>query len=106
MGIFIGKKFDASLKKEMENRLDVLKKKDYIELLSLEPLNSEKTIIDHKRVIISVWKDSVNEEKVRIVIQSYRPIALGFGFMHACGFEITKNNKLADLRNEELYEFT
>jgi hypothetical protein len=90
----------------LKSRLVDLKKKSFSELSQLAPYQAEKIRQGKKLFTVAIWKDSVNETELRVVIQVYRPFFLGIGRMAADGFRIQKNNAVEGLSREELYEFT
>ena len=97
--------FHTLLEKEIESRLNSLRTRSYNELADFKELVSDRIMINKKPVIISTWKDITKDNKLRVVVQAYRPVILGFGFMRANGFLIDEHNNVKDLKRDELYEF-
>lgn len=88
-----------------EKRLSDLKKKSYVELLQLESYQGEKVTQNGKTYTVAVWKDATDNDELRVVVQVYRYWFLGIGKMDADGFRINSEDKISNLKNEELYEF-
>ena len=90
----------------LKSRLNELREKSFSELSQLAPYQAEKIGPGKKLFTVAIWKDSVSETELRVVVQVYRPFFLGIGRMAADGFRIQKNNTVEDLSREELFEFT
>ena len=90
----------------IESRLSSLKEKPFDELSELAPCQSEKVNRDGKVFTLSIWKDQISNEEIRIVVQIYRHLFLGIGRMAADGFRIEKSGARKKLSREELYEFS
>lgn len=88
-----------------EKRLSALKEKSFIELSQLEDYQGEKVAQNGKSCTVAVWKDVINDDELRIVVQVYRYWFLGIGKMDANGFRINSEGKISDLTKEELYDF-
>lgn len=88
-----------------EEYLSSLKKKSFIELSQLEGYHGEKVVKNRKSYTISVWKDTISSDELRVVVQVYRYWFLGIGQMDADGFTINRKGKISDLTRMELYEF-
>jgi hypothetical protein len=95
----------APVVKAIESRLSSLKRLDFEELLSLPAHNAETGTSGSKRFMLSVWKDVVGSESIRIVVQGYRPYFLGIGRMAALGFVASRDGTVRNLESDELYEF-
>ena len=68
--------------------------------------SKEKTIRSNgKSFILTTWIDKINDDEIRIVVQSYRHFFLGIGKMDANGFTINKKGEISDLSESDLYEF-
>ena len=89
----------------VEKYLSDLKKKSYIELSQLEDYHGEKVVKNRKSYTISVWRDTISSNELRVVVQIYRYWFLGIGKMGADGFTINREGKISDLTRTELYEF-
>ena len=90
----------------IESRLSSLKLKPFSELLDLVPCQSEKVNCNGKTLTLSVWKDQVSDDEIRVVVQIYRHLFMGIGRMAADGFRIDKNGTWKKLPQVELYEFS
>jgi len=89
----------------IERRLRELKQKPFTELARLPQYQGEKGTDGGKTVIVAVWKDTIDEHRLRIVVQTYRHWFLGIGSMNARGFKIDDNGNISDLATKEIYEF-
>ncbi len=89
----------------VEKYLSDLKRKNFMELSQLENYQGEKIIQNEKSYTISIWKDMINNNELRIVVQIYRYWFLGIGKMEAEGFRINRDGNISDLTKKELYEF-
>jgi hypothetical protein len=85
--------------------LSELRQKSFTELLQLEDYQGEKVKKNGKTFTVAIWKDVMNEHKLRIVVQVYRYWFLGIGRMDAKGFIIDDTGKVEDLSKEAIYEF-
>ena len=86
-------------------RLRELKQQSFAELSRLADYQGERVRMGGKSFTLSVWKDSISDHEVRVVVQAYRPWVLGIGRMAAQGFVIDRSGAIRDLKNEELYDF-
>lgn len=86
-------------------RLSDLKKKSFLELSQLEDCQGEKVAQNGKSCTVTVWKDMIGDDELRIVVQVYRYWFLGIGKMDADGFKMNSEGKISELTKEELYEF-
>ena len=82
-----------------------LKRKSFSELSLLNSYQSEKSQEEGAKFTIGIWKDEVDEGKLRIVAQCYRHWILGIGRMSAAGFLIDNNGHIVDLGKEDMYDF-
>lgn len=94
------------MKEIIEHHLERLKSEPFSELSKLGPCESRRIKSSGRDIILTTWKEMVDENEVKIVVQVYNPLLLGVGKMRAQGFTKTSLNRLRDLRAEELYEFT
>jgi len=86
-------------------KLERLKSESFEDLSNLPECESETTDVDGRRVLLTVWRDRVGENEVRIVIQAYRPWILGVGKTDAQGFRKDSAGRVGNLPSSELYEF-
>lgn len=93
------------MNKLVEKYLSNLKRKNFIELSQLESYQGEKIIQNKKSYTISIWKDMISNNELRIVVQIYRYWLLGVGKMEADGFRINRDGNISDLTKKELYEY-
>lgn len=54
---------------------------------------------------LSVWRDLLQGEKVRVVVQTYVPGRLGSAKVVADGFSVSMEGEVTDLRDEDLWGF-
>ena len=95
-----------SIEDVLAERLKQLQEMSFGEIEEL-PAYQVKTIDKgRKPLILSVWKDTVDGNEIRIVVQAYRYWFLGFGRMSALGFVIDHSGRVRQLRQDELYEFS
>jgi hypothetical protein len=90
----------------VRSRLNGLRQKSFAELSQLPPYQGERSTEGGKPYTVSVWKDSLDERQIRIVVQVYRHFFLGIGHMRAEGFRIDENGTIRELSKRELYAFT
>lgn len=90
----------------IDARISELKAMSYEDLVCLAPYRDERVIVGNRKVTIAIWKDVVEGQKLRIVVQAYRPFILGFGRMDARGFLVDSSGKLTDLVGDEMYDFS
>jgi len=86
--------------------LSNLKKKSFTELSQLKDYQEEKAPQCGKSYAMSVWKDVIADNEIRIVVQSHRYWFLGISNIYADGFRIYSEGKITNLTEEELYDFT
>jgi hypothetical protein len=84
----------------LRTRLNGLKEKSFAELSQLVPYQGERSIDGGKSYTVSVWRDSLGEGQIRIVVQVYRYFFLGIGHMTADGFRIDRPGPFANCRNK------
>ena len=89
----------------IEKQLSDLRQKSFSELHQLEGYHGEKINENGKSFTISIWKDEINNNEIRIVVQVYRYWFLGFGKMDADGFRINNQGEINSLTKDEIYEF-
>lgn len=89
----------------IEQRVSQLKQKSFEELSQIESGRSEKVIEDGRTLVISIWKDFISDDELRVVVQVYRHWILGIGKMAADGFRVNGSGDVFDLKKEELYEY-
>lgn len=56
-------------------------------------------------VTLAIWKEVVNGDELKVVVQTYRHWFLGLGKMDAGGFTMNDAGVVRDLKREDLYEF-
>lgn len=72
----------------IDSRLAELKELPFEELSLLAGYKGESVKHGRKAFFVSVWKDSVSDKHLRIVVQVYRHCFWGIGCMEAQGFLI------------------
>ena len=82
-----------------------LKKKSFTELSQLEDYQEEKTVHNEHSYTMVIWKDTISDTELRVVIQIYCYWILGIGNMYADGFRKNSEGKIRNLTEEELYDF-
>jgi len=87
-----------------ENHLTNLKAKTFEELLKLYDYQQSQKVCGDKKKNLVVWKDQIDSEKIRIVVQINKSIFLGFRNMFLEGFTMDRNGKINDLTQEELLD--
>jgi hypothetical protein len=91
--------------KLIQVRMKNFKAKSFEDLSALDDIQSEEKFIDGKKYTINIYKDLLNPQTMRIVIQVYQYRFLGMGYMLAEGFTLDKNGTIIDLRTDEIYDF-
>jgi len=89
-----------------EREISKLKNYSYEELSALESCESKRITVRGKSMVLTVWKDAVENHQIRVVVQIYRHFFLGIGQMHSQGFLMNSKKEIVDLQRNELYEFT
>lgn len=89
----------------VSERVAELKKKTFGELATLPSCQTHRERIGKKKVAITVWKDEIDQDELRVVVQAYQHRFLGIGRMCAEGFRISKQGFLTEVSRPELYEF-
>jgi len=87
-------------------RMKFFKAKSFEELSELEDIQSEEKVIDGKKHTINVYKNQLETQTIRIVLQVYQYKFLGMDYMYPEGFTLDKNGTTIDLRLDEVYDFT
>jgi hypothetical protein len=64
---------------EIHSSLASLRRQTYAELKSLPAYDARTVVSKGKRLTLSVWRDCVGPEAIRVVVQGYRPFFLGIG---------------------------
>jgi len=86
--------------------LSELKKKSFTELSQLEDYQEEKTVHNEHSYTMVIWKDTISDTELRIVIQIYCYWILGIGNVHTNGFRTNTEGKISNLTEEDIYEVT
>ena len=89
----------------IEAELNNLKRKTYTELASMNKYQVEKVKKGSKTISISIWKDTLDNNNLRIVVQTYKHLFFHIGEMDADGFQIDEKGNIIDLKREEIYAF-
>ncbi len=90
----------------VRERLDTLSAKAFDELEKLASQTSEDLNLLGKKVILSVWHDTLASQEHRVVVQAYIPGLLGVGRMHADGFVVNDKGEQRTLTREEWAPFS
>ena len=93
------------LRAVIDLRLRELKEKPFDELARLPSCCGEETKVGNKEVTVTVWKDEIASDNLRIVVQAYRHHFLGIGTIDAKGFHIDRSGILTDVEEPEIFEF-
>ncbi|HEY6641932.1 hypothetical protein [Povalibacter sp.] len=97
---------DGPLTAEAERELQRLWQSTWRELLEL-PAHSQLDLDDGgKRGTISIYRDLLPQERVRVVVQIYVSGRLGSAQVSADGFVVAMDDTRVELQDEDLYEFT
>ena len=86
-------------------RVEELKRKPFDELAALPKQQEQDVACSDGRATLSVWKDTIGESELRIVVQAYRRSLPGIGRMQAAGFRATRQGN-RELEKDELAEFS
>jgi len=90
----------------VRNKLEALRAKSFEELSVLPGVTSEEISSGDQRLTLSVWHDALNPDEHRIVVQLYKPGALGVGRMLADGFVINRRDEKRPLSTTEWAPFS
>jgi hypothetical protein len=97
---------DGPLTSEAERELQRLRQSTWRELLELPAHTQLQLNRGGKCGTISVYRDLLPQERVRVVVQISVSGRLGSARVSADGFVVAMDNARAELQDEELYEFT
>lgn len=86
-------------------RVEDLKQMSFSELLQLPAEQDEQVSCSDGPTTLAVWKDTIGQSEVRVVVQAYQLGVLGFGKMQAAGFRATQQG-IKELQEGELAEFS
>jgi hypothetical protein len=75
------------------------------ELLKL-PLHQPQTAKSGSTGTVSIWRDLLPGERIRVVVQTHVPGRLGSAKVVADGFVVSMNGEIDELRDEDLWDFT
>ena len=75
-------------------------------IAALPPLTESSVTLHGKAYSIALWKDHLEDDSIRVVVQGYRAILLGIGSMRVRGFVVSSKGEFRDLPVEEMWEFT
>ncbi len=95
-------------KAEMASRLERLRSCPYSELVNLPPHETHTSTVGRRRVTITTYRDTLTGDRVRVVVQAFVKgplLGLGFRWVTAEGFTVSREGEIARLPNEQLYEF-
>jgi hypothetical protein len=85
-------------------RVEELKRESYNELSKLPSHQEQNISCSNGYATMSIWKDTLGNDKLRIVVQVYQSSALVLGRMQAAGFRATRYG-VEELQTGELDEF-
>ena len=89
----------------LEQKLVELKQKTFSELVKLPESEGERVKHRSRNVTVTVWKDAVAANSVRVVVQVYQHFILGVGRMDAAGFCMDDQGLITDVDPDDLDEF-
>jgi hypothetical protein len=100
-------RFDPNdpLTPDAEARLEDLCQRPWRELLELPAHSQVELNCGGKRGVLSVYRDLLPDEKIRLVVQLYMPGRLGSAKVVADGFVVSMKEEHSMLQDEDLYDF-
>jgi hypothetical protein len=81
-----------------------LRRSTWNELKNLTPEETSRT--GTKGAILSIYRDELTDGRMLVVVQIYIRKWLGFAQVRADGFKISPDGTIAELRDDELWDFT
>ena len=90
----------------VREKLRQLELMSYSDVATLPKVRTEEVIINDKKLILSVWHDSLDNGAHLVAVQAYKPWFLGIGRMVADGFVINSDSTRRALSQSEWAEFT
>lgn len=94
-----------NLRDVVDSQVKALKEKSFDELEKLQASHAEKITLGNKKIILTIWKDEISPNEIRIVVQAYYHRFLGIGTSDAVGFKINRSGILLDVEEPEIFEF-
>ena len=82
-----------------------LRSRPWKELLELPP-HKPDAVKSNRGGTVSIWRDLLPDERVRVVVQTHVPGPLGSAKVVADGFVVSMSGEVSELRDEELWDFT
>lgn len=96
----------SSIQQELlEARLAELAKFDFRQLSTLPEQEQFDKVESGSRFIVSTWRDTLADSRVKVAVQVYKPVAFGVGTMCAAGFTIDEKGSREQLSDEALAEY-
>ena len=89
----------------LNKELGKLRARSFSEISQLPDYSELPEASTDKKHKIAVWKDSLSEDKIRVVLQSYRRHFLGIGTVYAEGFIFNADGKVTSVEKDKLWSF-
>jgi hypothetical protein len=90
---------------EIAKRLTALRVRPCAELAALPNYETDRLKSGKYEVYVTTYRDKLSDGDVQIVVQSGFNTRFGFGWRHANGFVVSKDDSISDMQEKDLYEF-
>ncbi|MDO8944677.1 MAG: hypothetical protein Q7U75_15955 [Desulfobacterales bacterium] len=86
-------------------RVERLRLLSFVEIAALPTLQDDVEQVRDRQVPVAIYRDSLPDGRIRVVVQAYFHRILGIGTMTADGFIITFDNTRSPVPQEMMWEF-